>query len=840
VTPSEYTVGVFLAEEPNVKPGHKQPQRDRRVFLRAAVYNKDLLFENSPSEGTPRRTALGSVTMDSELARTTIGGSSSGVHDDSVFADVLGSLELAVGRHRTAANHVFINLVGADAEDDLPSVEAAIASFIHTAFNDLKRLKVACVEVRVGTGSVIAMNTSGLRFKITKTLDCAARDVHPLLNKIQRKRMACQNLSSTYVYDIPEIFANVLAEINPGVGDIIDLMELIFDPRTRALVCSDRAPGLNEVGMVCWRVKLATTEYPKGREIILVANDITHMSGSLSPPEDSVYRAAFDLAVAEGLPCVYISSNSGARIGLDEAVKAAFRVKWVDDDDVSKGFKYIYLSEDDYEILSAKGRVKAKRIVYRDEIHYALTDVCGGQSVECLQGSGEIAAATSRAYKHTVTMAYVTGRSVGIGAYCSRLCQRVVQHVDAPLILTGASALNKVLGREVYTSNSQIGGPKVMGANGVSHLTVPDDVHGVKNILQWLSYVPSRRGAPLPCVPCVDPVRRYVTFNPPSSPHDPRELLHSFFDTDSFMEVMPDWGRTVITGRARLGGVPIGAVAVETRTVDKTIPADPAFASAQIAEESQAGQVWFPDSAFKTAQAIGDMNREGLPLIIFANWRGFAGGLRDMYGEVLKYGAYIVDALREYKQPVFVYIPQGGELRGGAWVVIDSSINPEQMEFYAAEGAKGGVLEPEGIVDIKFRRQDLLSTMKRTIPGGIGDSHEDEAKKKALMPTFKQLAVHFAALHDTPGVMLHKKAIKAVIPWETSREFFALRLRARLAEERIKSAIIARGGSSADFPRLLASVSNVIEQVVAEEFGVVVPETHADVEAMLATINRDD
>jgi acetyl-CoA carboxylase carboxyltransferase component len=778
--------------------------------------------------------------MDSELARTTIGGSSSGVHDDSVFADVLGSLELAVGRHRTAANHVFINLVGADAEDDLPSVEAAIASFIHTAFNDLKRLKVACVEVRVGTGSVIAMNTSGLRFKITKTLDCAARDVHPLLNKIQRKRMACQNLSSTYVYDIPEIFANVLAEINPGVGDIIDLMELIFDPRTRALVCSDRAPGLNEVGMVCWRVKLATTEYPKGREIILVANDITHMSGSLSPPEDSVYRAAFDLAVAEGLPCVYISSNSGARIGLDEAVKAAFRVKWVDDDDVSKGFKYIYLSEDDYEILSAKGRVKAKRIVYRDEIHYALTDVCGGQSVECLQGSGEIAAATSRAYKHTVTMAYVTGRSVGIGAYCSRLCQRVVQHVDAPLILTGASALNKVLGREVYTSNSQIGGPKVMGANGVSHLTVPDDVHGVKNILQWLSYVPSRRGAPLPCVPCVDPVRRYVTFNPPSSPHDPRELLHSFFDTDSFMEVMPDWGRTVITGRARLGGVPIGAVAVETRTVDKTIPADPAFASAQIAEESQAGQVWFPDSAFKTAQAIGDMNREGLPLIIFANWRGFAGGLRDMYGEVLKYGAYIVDALREYKQPVFVYIPQGGELRGGAWVVIDSSINPEQMEFYAAEGAKGGVLEPEGIVDIKFRRQDLLSTMKRTIPGGIGDSHEDEAKKKALMPTFKQLAVHFAALHDTPGVMLHKKAIKAVIPWETSREFFALRLRARLAEERIKSAIIARGGSSADFPRLLASVSNVIEQVVAEEFGVVVPETHADVEAMLATINRDD
>ena len=38
--------------------------------------------------------------------------------------------------------------------------------------------------------------------------------------------------------------------------------------------------------------------------------------------------------------------------------------------------------------------------------------------------------------------------------------------------------------------------------------------------------------------------------------------------------------------------------------------------------------MWFPDSAFKTATAIRDFNRgENLPLIIFANWRGFSGGV---------------------------------------------------------------------------------------------------------------------------------------------------------------------------------------------------------------------
>lgn len=55
----------------------------------------------------------------------------------------------------------------------------------------------------------------------------------------------------------------------------------------------------------------------------------------------------------------------------------------------------------------------------------------------------------------------------------------------------------------------------------------------------------------------------------------------------------------------------------------------------------------------------------------------FAGLWLYRYGEVLKFGAQIVDALVGYKHPVFVYIPPNGELRGGAWVVIDPTINEE-------------------------------------------------------------------------------------------------------------------------------------------------------------------
>lgn len=48
----------------------------------------------------------------------------------------------------------------------------------------------------------------------------------------------------------------------------------------------------------------------------------------------------------------------------------------------------------------------------------------------------------------------------------------------------------QVLGREVYTSNNQLGGIQIMHNNGVTHTTVPDDFDGVFTILQWLSYMP--------------------------------------------------------------------------------------------------------------------------------------------------------------------------------------------------------------------------------------------------------------------------------------------------------------------------------------------------------------
>ena len=381
-----------------------------------------------------------------------------------------------------------------------------------------------------------------------------------------------------------------------------------------------------------------------------------------------------------------------------------------------------------------------------------------------------------------------------------------------------------------------------MYRNGVSHMTAADDFEGVSRIVRWMSFVPDKKGNPVPISPSTDSWDRDITYYPPQKqPYDVRWLiagqesdegyLSGLFDRGSFEEALGGWAKTVVVGRARLGGIPVGVIGVETRSVENVTPADPANPDSIEQVASEAGGVWYPNSAFKTAQAIKDFNYgEQLPLMILANWRGFSGGQRDMYNEVLKYGSYIVDALVKYEQPVFVYIPPFGELRGGSWVVLDPTINPQQMEMYADEDARGGVLEPEGIVGLKFRRDRQLETMARLDPtyGQLKaksmekDLPKEEAqatkakmteRENLLLPVYSQVSLQFADLHDRAGRMKAKGVIRQGLRWQNARRFFYWRLRRRLNEEytlkkmAAADGVVREGANGASAPQPLSPAS---------------------------------
>ncbi|KAL7542222.1 hypothetical protein ACHAXR_012111 [Thalassiosira sp. AJA248-18] len=672
---------------------------------------------------------------------------------------------------------------------------------------------------------------------------------YPLTRPFDAQRKAALKSSDTlYCYDLPALFEAAVENqwgSVPAAGTqaqptmVMFTTELVVRHKSGGpwtmkdymngdleLAETQRKAGKNDVGMVAWLMTLKTVECPTGRQIVLIANDITHKAGSFGTREDVVFKLASEFARKKRIPRLYMAANSGARIGLAEGIKKKFKVAFKNPSSPESGFDFLYVNKSDYERLGvAQKELIAEPTTVNGEEVFKITDIIGSEpdlGVENLKGSGLIAGETSSAYEDIFTLTIVLGRTVGIGAYLVRLGQRTIQKVSSsPIILTGYQALNKLMGVDVYSTNDQLGGPGIMYSNGISHLAENDHLSAVTSAIHWISFVPTVRGGLLPItdITGVDEIERPIRFVPQAGvPYDPRFLLTGrdnengvwqggFFDKGSFTETLAGWAKTVVVGRARLGGIPMGVIATENRTAEAIKPADPADLSASEAVIQEAGCVWFPNSAYKTAQAINDFRTEDLPLIIFANWRGFSGGQRDMFDEVLKYGSLIVDAFVKFQQPVFVYIPPHAEIRGGAWVVLDASINESVMEMYAsADSARGGVLEANGAASVKYRTKDMLATMHRLdeklksldseLQERVCEVERQEVmdaiqqREQALLPVYEQIAVQFCELHDTPGRMKAVGVIERAVEWKDARSYFYWRLRRKLAEFDLRKKVI--------------------------------------------------
>jgi len=209
-------------------------------------------------------------------------------------------------------------------------------------------------------------------------------------NIIQTKRAIARRTGSTYAYDFLGLLEVGLIQEWDTYGrsapaNLFEAQELI-EGEDGKLVFGKREIGTNKVGMVAWVVKMKTPEYPEGREVVFIANDVTVQSGSFGVPEDEIFYKASKYARENKLPRVYIACNSGARIGLVDDLKPKFNIKFIDQDIPSKGFEYLYLTDDVYKSLP-EGSVNVEKVPEG----WAIKDIIGtneGIGVENLQGSG--------------------------------------------------------------------------------------------------------------------------------------------------------------------------------------------------------------------------------------------------------------------------------------------------------------------------------------------------------------------------------------------------------------------------------------------------------------------
>lgn len=430
------------------------------------------------------------------------------LHESShLVNEILNLVEVAIGQpeYRNAdSSHIFVTFIY-NMDVTLDDVKQALNSFVEQYGDRFNRLRITSTEVRIPIlhegqyvpirAFITSQSAYSVQYGFYSEVDTP--EGFRLLNSLnepgapaprhgqsvyapqsakvalQSRRSRAHALQTTFAYDFIDVLRQALRTEWASSGRAARPSEPVRVARELVLNEAgqlrevERGPGLNKIGMVAWRIELLTPEYPEGREIVLIANDVTLQAGSFGPVEDQLFTAASRLARERGIPRLYISANSGARIGVATEILNNFNVKWVKESEPAKGWEYLYLDEATHRHVEkdAPGAVLTQPKQQEDgSVHHVITDIIGlsknGLGVECLSGSGLIAGETSRARDEIFTATIVTGRSVGIGAYLARLGDRVIQVDGSPLILTGYQALNKLLGREVYTSNLQLGGPQ--------------------------------------------------------------------------------------------------------------------------------------------------------------------------------------------------------------------------------------------------------------------------------------------------------------------------------------------------------------------------------------------
>ncbi|KAH7869031.1 ClpP/crotonase-like domain-containing protein, partial [Lentinula edodes] len=104
-----------------------------------------------------------------------------------------------------------------------------------------------------------------------------------------------------------------------------------------------------------WIFTMRTPEFPQGRRVVVVANDITYKIGSFGPMEDQFFYLVTQYARELGLPRIYLSANSGACIGLAEELIPLFSAAWNEEGHPEKGVHYLYLTHENYLKLEGQG-----------------------------------------------------------------------------------------------------------------------------------------------------------------------------------------------------------------------------------------------------------------------------------------------------------------------------------------------------------------------------------------------------------------------------------------------------------------------------------------------------
>jgi acetyl-CoA carboxylase carboxyltransferase component len=230
----------------------------------------------------------------------------------------------------------------------------------------------------------------------------------------------------------------------------------------------------------------------------------------------------------------------------------------------------------------------------------------------------------------------VLGASAGHGALVAPISDFSVMSEQASIFTAGPPVVHESLGEQI--SKEDLGGPGVALASGLIHNLGADDAATLDLVRHYLRYFPASAWDYPPSLEGGDDGPRSVPELLDIVPrngrrvYDMRDVVDVVVDEGSAFEVQPDYGRSVLTVLARLGGHPVAVVGNQPLVMAGSVGAD---------------------GAEKAARFMTVADSFHLPIVFLADNPGVMPGSASEQQGILRAGARMYAAQAAATSPKF-------------------------------------------------------------------------------------------------------------------------------------------------------------------------------------------
>jgi acetyl-CoA carboxylase carboxyltransferase component len=286
----------------------------------------------------------------------------------------------------------------------------------------------------------------------------------------------------------------------------------------------------------------------------------------------------------------------------------------------------------------------------------------------------------------------------------------------AQVLVAGPALVERALGETA--TKEELGGPEVHLRSGVVDNPAEDEEDAFRQIRRFLSYLPGSVSEPAPVAECADPAGReapeLLEIVPRSRrrAYKVRRVIEAVVDRDSFFELAPLFGRSQVTGLARLRGHPVGVLAN-----------DPVHD----------GGAMTAAGARKLRRFVETCDAFGLPIVSLVDEPGFMIGAEAERAATIRFGMEAMFAVLQSDVPWAAVL-----LRRAFGVAAGIHLGPEPTVI-AWPSAEAGALPVESGVALAFRRE----IESAPDPEARRRELEDEmAEAQSIFPRAEDFGVH--------------------------------------------------------------------------------------------------